>query len=980
MPLLEKDNNRLVTYMKDLKPLSYDPKFLPRELKPFYISASSKDISEMLNEVHSGSLPELFDSLPEEVKFENFDELPEALTYEALQETIASIAAKNRPCPSFIGDGLPVYREHRIVASILSIRNLTTCYTPYQPEMSQGTLIALWIYQCLMSKLTGFEAINASLYDRSTAIFEAMNCVLRMKKGKADTILISEGILPQDREVVKTLSKGTQLKIVWLPLQEEEGTLAITSVQQKAKELGQKLAGIVFPQVNHWGLVEDVDGLTDCAHAIGAKAVVVIDPMVIARGGLKPPIQMGKKGADIFVAEGQHLAMAPSFGGPGLGIFGMRYNQTNKTDIRYAPGRFVGQTRDVTGKEAFVMVLSTREQHIRKEKATSNICSNQAFLATLAGAVLLAKGEEGMQLSCLSGKKQALKFAQTVTQFPNVFLAFKKSPFFNELTLEVPFSVKSFILEASLNSGLHVGVDVSDRDPKKRNLIKISFSDNQTTEDCERLLQVFEKKLGQKQALKQTIPLVPEILLRKGAVGLPVFSQGKIKTYYQQLGAQNMSPDAGCYPLGSCTMKYNPYINDWAARLEGFTQLHPQVPLEDAQGSLEILYAIQEWFKKITGLASVTSQPVAGAQGELVGLKMFQAYHKAQGQEHRIKIFIPRSAHGTNFATAVMAGYRVEDIIHLEADSNGKIDEVDFQEKLKTYGSQLCGIMVTNPNTSGIFEDKLNRLAEAVHAAGGLVYMDGANMNAIAGWVNLERLGVDAVHNNLHKTWSIPHGGGGPGDAIVAVSSKLADYLPGYQIIKEGNTYKLSKPKRSIGSVHRHWGNFAHKVRCYAYLLRLGREGIQQMSSVAVLSARYLYSKLKEAFILLPKNTSQISRMHEFIISLKEEDFKRLEAVGLTRSAAITSIGKLFLDFGFHAPTVAFPEPLGLMIEPTESYSKKELDALAAAVIKISSIIRTEPHLLKEAPLKTFIRRVDEVYANRCLNLMEADFQLPKLS
>ena len=428
-------------------------------------------------------------------------------------------------------------------------------------------------------------------------------------------------------------------------------------------------------------------------------------------------------------------------------------------------------------------------------------------------------------------------------------------------------------------------------------------------------------------------------------------------------------------------MKYNPKVNDWAAGLPGFTDLHPQAPFEDSQGCLMVLHEIQEWFKGITGLPGVTTQPLAGAQGELVGLKLFQAYHRNKC-ETRDVILIPRSAHGTNFATATMAGFggKQGKIVYLEADNEGRVLNEDLDLRIEEYGKRIAGVMITNPNTSGIFESSFKQIAEKIHALGGLVYMDGANMNAIAGWIDLDALGVDAVHNNLHKTWTIPHGGGGPGDAIVAVSEKLIPFLPGYQIEFDGECYTPVKPEKSIGSFHRHWGNFAHKVRCYAYLLRLGREGVRRMSAIAVLSARYLHEQLREEYATLPIGSDAEPRMHEFILTLKTEDFAALESVGLRKTDAAPRIGKLFLDFGFHAPTVAWPEPLGLMIEPTESYSKAELDRFAEAVKAILRLIKEHPQALISAPHFTCIDRVEEVEANRDVCLSESLKTLPPLN
>jgi glycine dehydrogenase len=428
-------------------------------------------------------------------------------------------------------------------------------------------------------------------------------------------------------------------------------------------------------------------------------------------------------------------------------------------------------------------------------------------------------------------------------------------------------------------------------------------------------------------------------------------------------------------------MKYNPKVNDWAAGLQGFTDVHPQAPVEDAQGCLYVLHEIQEWFKNITGLAAVTTQPLAGAQGELVGLKLFQAYHRDR-DEVRDVILIPSSAHGTNFATATMAGFAGKQgkIVYLDADIEGRVLNQHLDRCIEEYGNRIAGVMITNPNTSGIFETSFKQIAEKIHAIGGLVYMDGANMNAIAGWVDLGALGVDAVHNNLHKTWTIPHGGGGPGDAIVAVSERLTPYLPGYQIEFDGSLYQPVRAPKSIGSFHRHWGNFAHKIRCYTYLLRLGREGVRRMSAVAVLSARYLQSRLADDYALLPAGADSEPRMHEFILTLKEADFGLLDSVGLRKTDAAPRIGKLFLDFGFHAPTVAWPEPLGLMIEPTESYTKAELDRFVEAVQAIIKLAKEHPDVLNSAPHFTPIDRVEEVEANRDVCLSESLDTLPVIN
>jgi len=961
----------------DIPPLGYDPETLLRELSRHYVPTSEEDLRAMLEVVGMENFENLFSHAPDEIRFAAPPDLPEELSYEALQQRLAAIASKNRAVTSFLGDGMPDWKVHPITHFVCNIRPLTTSYTPYQPERSQGTLVTHWIYQCMMTTLTGFEAINSSLYDRSTALFEAICCSLRLSRGRS-VVIVAESHFPSDLEVLRTHLEETEIQLVSAPLDPATGRLDVDALRSQANDLGDNLAAIAFPQVNSLGLLEDVDGLTDLAHDLGAKAIACVDPMLLAGGGLKPPSDFGQAGADLLVGEGQHLAIGPNFGGPGLGVFGVRHNETTRNNVRSTPGRYVGKAVDEAGRKCHVMVLSTREQHIRKEKATSNVCSNQAFLATIAGASILARGEIGLREALQTARQATLATCQRLLALDGVSLAFPATPFFNEIVLETSLPPAELISQAQ-QTGMHLGIDVSERVPGNRKLLKISFSDKSDAEACQQLVSFFEERFP--TGSSSSIVELPKDFLRIGKVGLPDLPESEIRSYYDRLGSLNVSPDSSCYPLGSCTMKYNPHVNDWAASLPGFTDAHPQAPVEDVQGCLEVLFEIQEWFTKITGLAAVTTQPVAGAQGELVGLKLFQAYHRDRKDGNRDVIFIPKSAHGTNFATAAAAGFSIVDgIVHLEALPDGRIDPTDLDDKLAKYGERLCGVMITNPNTSGIFETEFKAIADKVHGVGGLVYMDGANMNAIAGWVDLGAMGVDAVHQNLHKTWTIPHGGGGPGDAIVAVSERLVDFLPGYQImIGEDGFLRPQKTAKSIGSFHRHWGNFAHKVRAFAYLLRLGHEGVPRMSAIAVLSSRYLHERLRSSYPTLPAGATGIPRMHEFILTLDEKTFAAAEAAGVPKSQVIPQVGKLFLDFGFHAPTVAFPEIYGLMIEPTESYSKAELDRFADTVLAIRSLVDERPDVLAGAPYFTPVDRVDEVTANRNLTLHENLNHLPEL-
>jgi glycine dehydrogenase len=776
-----------------------------------------------------------------------------------------------------------------------------------------------------------------------------------------------------------SLARHTSLRVLTVDV---DATTGLTDYPQLGEALSStpNVAAVAFPQVNSLGNIEDVDLMTDLCRRQGVKAVAVIDPMHLATGGLKPPVDFGstRQGCHMIIGEGQHLAIGPNFGGPGLGIFGVRYHDEDRNSIRATPGRYVGAAHDAKGRACKTVVLAAREQYIRRERATSNICSNQSFMATLVGAALLARGEAGMQRACRRAQQNAFEAARRLTRYKGVRLRFPQTPFFNEFTLKLPIPIQGLIRRARAN-GIHIGVDVSPRVTTGDHLLLLCFSDIHGADDIDRLDAFFESQFPKGSPPAEPAP-IPGTYRRTEPANLPSFSTAELTAYYNRLGQQNISPDYTMYPLGSCTMKYNPRINDWAASLAGFTDVHPEAPMEDGQGSLAVLHEIQEAFKGITGLAAVTTQPVAGAQGELVSIKMFQAFHADHGQgAQRDVILIPRSAHGTNPATAAMAGFDSKavkgengGIVLIEAGSDGMMDWDQLERAVRDFSHRIAGVMVTNPNTAGIFEARFKEMAALIHSVGGLVYMDGANMNAIAGWVDLDKLGVDAVHSNLHKTWSIPHGGGGPGDAIVAVSARLTDYLPGLQVRKRADgAYDTFRPPKSIGTFHRHFGNVAHKVRAYTYLRALGPKGIRRMSAVAVLCARYLFSRLGKTYPFLPAGAADTRRMHEFILTIPAQTFRKIEAVGIHRTQVIPLIGKLFLDFGLHAPTVAFPETYGLMIEPTESFTKSELDHFVDVLEAMSRMLAEAPEILQTVPHFTPIDRVDEVDANRNLVLAE---------
>ncbi|MGB0415551.1 MAG: glycine dehydrogenase, partial [Coraliomargarita sp.] len=554
-----------------------------RERARHYISASDADIDAMLAAIDQPDFAALYAHIESDVLFDGALPLPDELGYEALRERLQEIAAKNRIGNSFLGDGLTDLEPSPVVAPVCDIRNLTTAYTPYQPELSQGTLLAHWIYQCSMARLTGFEAVNASLYDRSTSIFEGICAASRMSRGKT-VALIPETLYPGDLEVLDTLVEGMELELVRVPADTATGCIDLGALKAAASEHADQLAAIVFPQVNTFGLLEEVDALTDLAAELRVKAVAVIDPLLLAPGGLKTPAEFGANGADIIVGEAHHLALAPNFGGPGLGLFGVRFSAKERNGVRSAPGRFIGKARDCSGRDCRVGVLSTREQHIRKDKATSNICSNQAFIATIVGAALLERGDQGLA-EILSGVRTRLAEAATrLTAFEGVELAFPDSVSVHELTLQLDQPVTEVLAWAHA-AGTLAGADVSERIAGGRQLLKLSFSNR--AQDLDALVAIFQSIFGARcEDCAASFPAIPQEAIRAEAPGLKRYGADEVIQYYKELGELNVSPDDGCYPLGSCTMKYNPKVNEDVAKLEGFSQLNPHQESEDTQGML----------------------------------------------------------------------------------------------------------------------------------------------------------------------------------------------------------------------------------------------------------------------------------------------------------------------------------------------------------------------------------------------------------
>ena len=557
--------------------LPFDPLEFPRETHQHYISANDFEINEMLSSLGFGDLSQLFGHINPNLLFPHPLSLPEEKDYYDVAEKVSEISNLSNHQTSFIGDQLPIWKTPPIVDFVSSLRNLSTSYTPYQPERSQGTLVTHWIYQCALSLLTGFEAINTSLYDRSFAIYEAITCAIRTSR-KPSRILLASSLFPQEIEVLETLSRETGIKFDFLDLNSNTGRCEYNLLSSFTVEDLNQYSAFVFPQVNALGVLEDVDLLTDFCESNCLRSIACIDPFLLGDGGLKPPVDFGRSGADFIAGDAQHLAIPPNFGGPGLGIFGCRHNNEKKSDLRNTPGRYIGQAKDIKGRDCHVMVLSTREQHIRKEKATSNVCSNQAFLATLAGASILSQGSKGLGEAVEIANRNQQKVIDAIDLLEGVEPAFTENNSPTELTIRTNKS-SSVLLHNARSAGIHLGIDISDRIKgldTSGTLIKLSFSNLHSDECIDNLISFLKSEFSSALSGDSKVKFqIEERHLRKQSVGLPAYSDEELTEYYGKLAELNVSPDDGCYPLGSCTMKYNPLLNDWAAGLKGFAEVHP---------------------------------------------------------------------------------------------------------------------------------------------------------------------------------------------------------------------------------------------------------------------------------------------------------------------------------------------------------------------------------------------------------------------
>ncbi len=822
--------------------------------------------------------------------------IPAAATEaEALAE-LRALADRNTVNRPMIGLGYyGTFTPSVIQRNVLENPSWYTAYTPYQPEISQGRLEALINFQTMVTDLTGLVTANASMLDESTAVAEGMLLARRASKAKTAVFVVDADALPQTKALLRTRADAVGIELV-------ERDLAA------GEELPAELFGVFVQYPGASGRVWDPTAVIDAAHLAGGIAVVAADLLALTL--LRSP---GSMGADVAVGTTQRFGVPMGFGGPHAGYMAVRAGLE-----RQLPGRLVGVSQDAVGYPAYRLALQTREQHIRREKATSNICTAQVLLAVMASMYAVYHGPDGLRaIASEVAAKAALLRDWLVEAGAEVV----HDAFFD--TLNVRVDDAAALVDAAHEAGILLRL-------ADDSTVGIAVDETTTITDLHRVAVLFggkqERVFG---LLGGSTGALPEALLREDEyLTHPVFhthhSETAMMRYLKQLADRDYALDRGMIPLGSCTMKLNAATEMAAITWPEFAQLHPFAPADDVAGSLAMIDQLEAWLAEVTGYDAVSLQPNAGSQGELAGLLAIRGYHHANGDEHRTVCLIPSSAHGTNAASAVLAGMKV---VVVATDELGNVDLGDLRAKIELHAENLAALMITYPSTHGVYEEQVVEITSAVHAAGGQVYVDGANLNALLGYARFGDLGGDVSHLNLHKTFAIPHGGGGPGIGPVAAKAHLAPHLPGHpQAQKDVHAggYVFSggpvsgAPYGSAGVLPISW----------AYVRMMGADGLRRATAAAVLAANYVAARLADHFPVL--YTGEQGRVaHECILDLRPLK----EATGIT----VDDVAKRLIDFGFHAPTMSFPVPGTLMVEPTESEDLGELDRFVEAMIMIKA-------------------------------------------
>ncbi len=871
-----------------------------------HIGPDDREIAHMLEAVDHDSLDALVDAIvPAAIRQKNPLALPPAVTETEALAKMRAIADKNEVFRSFIGQGY--YGTHTplvILRNVLENPAWYTAYTPYQAEISQGRMEALINFQTMCADLTGMEIANASLLDEATAAAEAMTLAKRSSKSKSNVFFVSKHVHPQTIEVLKTRAEplGIELRI------DDESTAA-----------GVDCYGALLQYPDTFGTLRDYKGLCDALHAKGALVAVATDLLALTL--VAPP---GEWGADIVVGNSQRFGVPFGFGGPHAAFMACR-----DAYKRSLPGRLIGVSKDAQGNNAYRLTLQTREQHIRREKATSNICTAQVLLAVMAAMYAVYHGPEGLvRIARRTHRLAAILAAALLKAGIKV-----GGDFFD--TLHVT-GIDAHTVHAMANAA-HVNLRRIDATS-----LAISLDETTTRDDVVQLASLFGARIDDIDALDRDTPdALPASLQRTSAfLTHPVFnsyrSEHEMLRYLRQLADKDLALDRSMIPLGSCTMKLNATAEMIPVTWPEFANIHPLAPAEQWHGYRELIDSVEAQLIAITGYDAVSLQPNAGAQGEYAGLLAIRAYHRANGQPQRDVCLIPESAHGTNPASAQMCGMAV---VVTKCDANGNVDVEDIRAKAGKYADRLAAIMLTYPSTHGVFEEEIAQICEIVHEHGGQVYTDGANLNALCGVARPGRWGSDVSHLNLHKTFCIPHGGGGPGVGPCAVKSHLAPYLP--------KAFQIDGDQHGGGMVSAAtYGSASILPISWMYITMMGREGILKATQVALLNANYLSKRLAPHYPTLYTGRNGLVA-HECILDIRPLE----KASGVTAE----DVAKRLVDFGFHAPTLSFPVAGTLMVEPTESESLHELDRFIDAMIQIREEIRAieDGHLDREDnPLK----------------------------
>ncbi len=869
------------------------------EFKQRHIGPNAGDTKTMLNTIGMGSLEELISkTVPASIRIKGDLNIPAAVSEAAYLNDLKKVASKNKVYKNYIGQGYyGTITPSVILRNIFENPGWYTQYTPYQAEISQGRLESLLNFQTMVSDLTGLPISNASLLDEATAAAEAMAMVFH-HVNKTDVIskpklFVDNAIFPQTKDVLVTRAQPIGIELVY-------GDYTKATIDST-------YFGAIVQYPNDNGSVEDYRSFINSVHAVEGLVIMATDLLALTL--LTPP---GELGADIAVGSAQRFGVPMGYGGPHAAFF------ATKDDFkRGMPGRLIGVSIDAQGNRALRMALQTREQHIKREKATSNICTAQALLANMAAMYAVFHGAEG--LKDIATRVHTL--AQAVSEgLAKLGIQQTNEFYFDTLKVAGANAVSIKDVAEKYHSNFRYFADGT---------IGISIDETTTIEDANTILKIFEaateKSTGHQLSVQQLqtkdYKLQAELKRTSSYLTHPVFnthhSESQMMRYIKQLENKDLSLNTSMISLGSCTMKLNAASEMIPVSWPEFGGLHPFIPTSQTEGYQQIIDELNSFLCQITGFTACSLQPNSGAQGEYAGLLTIRAYHLDRKDDHRNVVLIPISAHGTNPASAVMAGFKV---VVVKCDDAGNIDVADLKAKAEQYKDTLGGLMVTYPSTHGVFEETIKDICQTIHDNGGLVYMDGANMNAQVGLTSPGLIGADVCHLNLHKTFAIPHGGGGPGMGPICVNDKLAPYLPGHSALS------------STGSVSAaQYGSASILLISYGYIKMLGADGIRMATEYAILNANYMKARLEKYYKILYTGTNGTCA-HEFIVDLRP--FK--QSVGIEAE----DVAKRLIDYGFHAPTMSFPVAGTIMIEPTESEDKAELDRFCDALISIYEEIK----------------------------------------